>query len=108
MTSVSYSYSNEDKKTELKQVVMDKLGSSLTLAFVRIVQVGDLPPTHRSNGRLYVLCTLRREEAAEEAEMVPRQSCFQSTEGSANLWGQCSILKRPTGLRNPVHKQDGL
>lgn len=38
MTSVSYRYSNDDKKTELREVVMDKLASSLTLAFVRTVK----------------------------------------------------------------------
>lgn len=80
MTSINYRYSNDDKK-----MVMGKLGSSLTLAFVRTVKVGELLPTHRSNGRLYVLYTpqLRREEAAEEDEVVPRQSYFQNTEGSA-------------------------
>lgn len=38
MTSVSYRYSNDDKKMELREVVMDKLGSSLTLAFIRTVK----------------------------------------------------------------------
>lgn len=114
MTSINYRYSNDDKKMELREVVMDKLGSSLTLAFVRTVQVCDLPPAHRSNVRIYVLCTpqLRREEAAEEDEMVPRKSYFQNTEGSANLWVSAPeylcFLKWSTSLRNPVYKQDGL